>query len=492
MNNIFIKSSCLSSKSNARELYDKIDINKGTPSKKSFESQFSDSGFCQTIINGSSSFPNTNITTQSDITNANNHKNYTLDSGCYSQSTSTDSDSSLNLAHKIKNTSTSLQCSYHSQVNSSKKDFKSLNSDISTILSSSFKLSKKMHASKIEDNTISFSQPEVMANDWSVSLIQENKFQKSMLRSQSFDSLANVKSISTNKILNYNSSKKIKPNQIEWNNPVLGPNNQASLPSTAQTKLLSKKSFNKVYSSFSFTKDMLKKVQVLGQVDNKFIACIFECNNNFVLIDQHAAHERIRLEKLLHQIGYYSANTNNIRNSATKLIPPLQLYLFENDFNSLKHYKREFEEIGLKYTSNEFKNKSTFRIYISSVPSVFVNACEIQPDAKGTQINSNLIKEFILEQVNIMQSSNGQIKMSSVTIFKVLASYACHGAIKFGDPLDRETCVNMIKQLSHCNLPFQCAHGRPSIAPLLKLNMLNDIMKQKVRKPNLKRLKLKM
>jgi len=38
----------------------------------------------------------------------------------------------------------------------------------------------------------------------------------------------------------------------------------------------------------------------------------------------------------------------------------------------------------------------------------------------------------------------------------------------FNDVLSREECEGLVRRLATCAFPFQCAHGRPSIAPLLK------------------------
>lgn len=40
----------------------------------------------------------------------------------------------------------------------------------------------------------------------------------------------------------------------------------------------------------------------------------------------------------------------------------------------------------------------------------------------------------------------------------------------FNDVLSREECWDLIQRLSRCSFPFQCAHGRPSMAPLINLN----------------------
>ena len=46
------------------------------------------------------------------------------------------------------------------------------------------------------------------------------------------------------------------------------------------------------------------------------------------------------------------------------------------------------------------------------------------------------------------------------------------GAVKFGDSLTLAECVELVARLSTCRLPFQCAHGRPAVTPLVDLDHL--------------------
>lgn len=54
----------------------------------------------------------------------------------------------------------------------------------------------------------------------------------------------------------------------------------------------------KDFENISFTKKLFKNVEVIGQVDCKFIAVLEKSRNLIVLFDQHAVHERVRLEEL--------------------------------------------------------------------------------------------------------------------------------------------------------------------------------------------------
>jgi hypothetical protein len=53
------------------------------------------------------------------------------------------------------------------------------------------------------------------------------------------------------------------------------------------------------------------------------------------------------------------------------------------------------------------------------------------------------------------------------------------GAFKFGDELNILTCVNLLTKLSTCQAPFQCAHGRPSLAPIINLDRLCQVIDEK-------------
>ena len=48
------------------------------------------------------------------------------------------------------------------------------------------------------------------------------------------------------------------------------------------------------------------------------------------------------------------------------------------------------------------------------------------------------------------------------------------GAIKFGDHLSQAACARLLQQLSECGAPFQCAHGRPSVVPVINVAELSD------------------
>ncbi|CAB4054241.1 SH3 domain-binding protein 5 homolog,SH3 domain-binding protein 5-like,SH3 domain-binding protein 5 [Lepeophtheirus salmonis] len=94
-----------------------------------------------------------------------------------------------------------------------------------------------------------------------------------------------------------------------------------------------------------------------------------------------------------------------------------------------------------------------------------------------SKYNTNTpLKELIILLCNDIYQNildlGTETKILPKTIQDVLNSQACRGAIKFGDPLSLKECDDLIQDLQYCQTPFQCAHGRPSIAPIINLNTL--------------------
>ena len=76
----------------------------------------------------------------------------------------------------------------------------------------------------------------------------------------------------------------------------------------------------------------------------------------------------------------------------------------------------------------------------------------------------------LLTFVHELHASAGSPRLRPSAVVRVLNSKACRSAVKFGDELSLEQSANLLRRLSACSLPFQCAHGRPTMIPLVKLN----------------------
>eukprot|EP00042_Codosiga_hollandica_P040419 m.347892 g.347892 ORF g.347892 m.347892 type:complete len:137 (-) comp55859_c0_seq2:81-491(-) len=88
---------------------------------------------------------------------------------------------------------------------------------------------------------------------------------------------------------------------------------------------------------------------------------------------------------------------------------------------------------------------------------------------------ANLVESFLRQELDILQSTaGGGLNIIPKSIMYILSTRACHGAIKFGDALSLAECRDLVTSLSACQLPWQCAHGRPAVAPILDLRHVMD------------------
>ncbi|XP_076777754.1 DNA mismatch repair protein Mlh3 isoform X1 [Arvicanthis niloticus] len=280
----------------------------------------------------------------------------------------------------------------------------------------------------------------------------------------------------------------------EWNNPVFARYPEVAVDvSRGQAESLAVKIHNVLYP-YRFTKEMMRSVQVLQQVDNKFIACLMSTRtdesgqaggNLLVLVDQHAAHERIRLEQLItdsyEKQAPQSADRKKLLSST--IIPPLAITVSEEQRRLLRSYHKHLEDLGLELL---FPDASDSLILVGKVPLCFVEREANELRRGRSAVTKSIVEEFIREQVELLQTTGGVQGTLPLAVQKVLASQACHGAIKFNDCLSLEESCRLIEALALCQLPFQCAHGRPSMLPLADLDHLEQ---EKQVKPNLTKLR---
>ncbi|XP_070448979.1 DNA mismatch repair protein Mlh3 isoform X4 [Equus przewalskii] len=206
--------------------------------------------------------------------------------------------------------------------------------------------------------------------------------------------------------------------------------------------------------------------------------------NLLVLVDQHAAHERVRLEQLI--IDSYEKQqpqgSGRKKLLSSTISPPLEISVTEEQRRLLRCYHNSLEDLGLEIL---FPDTSDSLVLVGKVPLCFAEREANELRRGRATVTKSIVEEFIREQVELLQTTGGIQGTLPLTVQKVLASQACHGAIKFNDGLSLEESCRLIEALSWCQLPFQCAHGRPSMLPLADMDHLEQ---EKQVKPNLARL----
>ncbi|XP_050734714.1 DNA mismatch repair protein Mlh3-like [Eriocheir sinensis] len=149
----------------------------------------------------------------------------------------------------------------------------------------------------------------------------------------------------------------------------------------------------------------------------------------------------------------------------------------------MEAYSKKLNQRGLYFTKT-----SPSRVMFQLIPSCLVAKEANELRHKRCQTAGAIVESVVRDLCHTLHQTGGVLGLIPRPITHVFNSNACRGAIKFGDELSREQCQDLISSLYSCQLPFQCAHGRPSIVPLVNLTHLTSST-HKVSKPNLRRLR---
>ena len=198
------------------------------------------------------------------------------------------------------------------------------------------------------------------------------------------------------------------------------------------------------------------------QVDEKFLATV--CGGLLVLWDQHAVHERVRLERFLAEALVDGSPCLAVKSAPCQL--PLVLSLpVEEASLVVESGGQLLGQWGVQLAEAPEKGKVTQTVLQSSnVALSHIPHCFLSTDLVR---QVELCRALLLEVASSVEENT----MSRLprALQDHLASQACRGAIMFGQKLESGDCRRLLKDLALCAVPFQCAHGRPSCATIQRL-----------------------
>ncbi|PVH64799.1 hypothetical protein PAHAL_2G358900 [Panicum hallii] len=208
-------------------------------------------------------------------------------------------------------------------------------------------------------------------------------------------------------------------------------------------------------------KNCFEEARVLLQLDKKFIPVI--SGETILLVDQHAADERIRLEELRTKVLSEEGHVVTYLDSEEELSLP------ETGFQLFQKYAEQIRKWGwiISSSSNSSesfkKNMNILRRQTRLVTLVAV------PCILGVNLTGKDLMEFIQQ----LDETDGSSAMPPA-VLRILNFKACRGAIMFGDPLLPSECCLIIEELKATSLCFQCAHGRPTTVPIVNVASLHS------------------
>lgn len=176
-------------------------------------------------------------------------------------------------------------------------------------------------------------------------------------------------------------------------------------------------------STFSFS-----DLALIGQLANAFI--LLEASDGLILIDQHAAHERVLFNSLSHRQGPAESQL---------LAVPAVIELMPREAAYIRKWMKSLSDIGFEITP--FGGSS---FSLRAVPSVLSG---ISPEETIRDLLRYVEEEGPVNDSGLMAG-----------IAKIAA---CKGAVKAGQKLKEQEIRHLLRALDSTDHPFTCPHGRP-------------------------------
>ena len=172
-------------------------------------------------------------------------------------------------------------------------------------------------------------------------------------------------------------------------------------------------------------------LQVLSQANHTYI--LTQNAGALVLVDQHAAHERVIYESLMRD---WKAKKTEVQS----LLIPMTLDLTEEAVISLRPFLPEFAEFGL-----ELEEMGPSVLAVRSIPSI---------------IKEDSLVHAIRKMADEIEERGDSFSLEKA-VSEVFASMACHSAIRAGQPQSIEQMKSLLQQMDEFPLSSFCPHGRP-------------------------------
>ena len=185
------------------------------------------------------------------------------------------------------------------------------------------------------------------------------------------------------------------------------------------------------------TKDARQQYRILGQIFDTYWIIAFQ--DKIFLVDQHAAHEKVRFERFM-------KNYREKTIAAQYLNPPIIITLTGQEESVLKEYFNYFTELGF-----EIEDFGGNAYALRAVPTDLYGCSE---------------KQFFTEILD--ELVQGPVRGTADVVRTKIASMSCKAAVKGNTRFSTAEMEALIDELLTLDNPYNCPHGRPTIVTLSK------------------------
>ncbi len=181
------------------------------------------------------------------------------------------------------------------------------------------------------------------------------------------------------------------------------------------------------------TKPAQQQFEIIGVLSKLYV--LMENANGLVLVDQHAAHERVLFEELRRRMEQQGVPTQKLLLPQTFEVPPRDTDWIDHNLSVLQRMGIGIESFG----PNTFK--------IDSLPS-FLDVSD-----------PGQFMRKVIDDLKSAGNSASAMRLGE----EMIAKTVCRHAVKANDPLRYPEVEKLIRDLLDCDLPYCCPHGRPTM-----------------------------
>ncbi len=178
-------------------------------------------------------------------------------------------------------------------------------------------------------------------------------------------------------------------------------------------------------------------LRVIGQAMDSFV--LAELNGELLLIDQHAAHERVLFERFMEATGDRPFPSQGLLAPDTVELAPAEMAVLHESLDVL-------ESLGLRV--EPFGNATAL---VRGVPA-------LRRSMNGTRLLQRILADLLDDESEFRAVKDIRTRLC--------ATAACKAAVKQGDPLTPEEMRALLADLSQLEMRFTCPHARPAVVRL--------------------------
>jgi DNA mismatch repair protein MLH3 len=213
----------------------------------------------------------------------------------------------------------------------------------------------------------------------------------------------------------------------------------------------------------------LAQMVVIGQVG---LQCVLVCHAGVIYaLDPHACDERIRLETVLAELAT-DGRLGVLHALEEPLCVPVELLGLEVAAQlEGKEMRERLAQWGVQFQFQRLPNPLPPLLLCTHLPTVVLR--KVVGRAEGVRTLARGIAQWV-HSTDSSSSSKSSSNAVPALVLECAKSWACQGAIRWGvagDVLSRFKAAQLLKRLSECEDPFHCAHGRPSIVSVCRVNL---------------------